>query len=406
MRLGDAPLYALAREKCAIVAQARLAANLLSEKRANNLPHLALAKAIDIDHAQKIVKCINEAQIPITAKDGSTRPMHADYIHSDMSPQVRDAKMKNFEIHHSTDIMVQVDTATDDGTVRLGDAPLYALAREKCAIVAQARLAANLLSEKRADNLPHLALAKAIDIHHAKQIVTCINEAQIPIKAKDGSTRPMHADCIHSNMPRQVRDTKMKNFEIHHSTDIMVQVDTLGEGYDNVLISVALIFTPKMNLPSFAQYIGRAVRKITSDKVGQRLMPSPKDNVTHVIALTAFEYVSNWVEFAAQNRTEESYEDEALDENIEAAQDHEDDNATLLHAPFGDDASQRNEEEAEDKDVPESDDVKPTKISLHRSVLARTHEMESKIFNEERARCYSEEYTVHDHLRLIEANEP
>ena len=293
--------------------------------------------------------------------------------------------------------------ATDDGTVRLDDASLYALARERGAIVAQARLAANLLSEKRANNLPHLALAKAIDIDHAQKIVRYINEAQISIKAKDGSTRHMHADCIHSNMQRQLRDTKMKNFEIHHSTDIMVQVDTLGEGYDNVLISVALIFTPKMNLPSFAQFDGRAMRKITSDKVGQGLKVKPKDNVTHVIALTAFDYVSNWVEFAAQNRTKKSYEDEALDENIEAAQDHEDDNATL-----GDDASQRNEEEAEDKDVPESDDLTPASLHLHRYVLARTREMESGIFDGEQARGYSKEYTVHDHNdpRLIEAHEP
>ena len=207
------------------------------------------------------------------------------------------------------------------------------------------------------------------------------------------------------------RKEKMKKYEIHHSTDIMVQVDTLGEGYDNVLISVAIIFTPMMNIPSFAQFIGRAVRKITTDKVSQGLKPTPADNVTHVIALSAFNYVSNWIAFAKQNTTKKSYVDNLLDAEIEAAQhDGEEDvsQGTVLYNPRNNADSQPKEEESEEEDVSLSIDGTPTdNIALHRRVLARTQEMETTLLNEEKGRPYSRDYDVVDHHhRFHEANGP
>ncbi len=47
--------------------------------------------------------------------------------------------------------------------------------------------------------------------------------------------------------------------------DVLVNVNMLGEGFDHPNISIAAIFRPFRTLPPYAQFIGRALRRIQEE---------------------------------------------------------------------------------------------------------------------------------------------
>ncbi|MCW1940629.1 helicase-related protein [Bacillus anthracis] len=121
------------------------------------------------------------------------------------------------------------------------------------------------LHEKRNHgNAHHQILAVACSIEHAKEIKSLYEEAGLT------------ADFVTSDRPEESEKaiTEYRKGQI----DVLVNVNMLGEGFDHPNISVAAIFRPFRSLAPYAQFIGRALRKIQEDDPIDTI-----DNVAHII---------------------------------------------------------------------------------------------------------------------------
>ncbi|MEH7136388.1 DEAD/DEAH box helicase, partial [Priestia megaterium] len=122
------------------------------------------------------------------------------------------------------------------------------------------------LKEKRQNgHAHHQILAVACSIDHAKQIMQLYNDL--------GYT----ADYVTSERPNEESEKVIIEFK-KGQIDVLVNVNMLGEGFDHPPISIAAIFRPFRSLPPYAQFIGRALRRINIDNVIDNI-----DNVAHVI---------------------------------------------------------------------------------------------------------------------------
>ena len=122
-----------------------------------------------------------------------------------------------------------------------------------------------VLNEKRQQgNAHHQIIAVACSIDHAKDIMGLYEEA--------GYT----AAYVTSDRPEESEKAiiEYKKGQI----DVLVNVNMLGEGFDHPHISIAAIFRPFRSLPPYAQFIGRALRKIQDGNPVDDI-----DNIAHVI---------------------------------------------------------------------------------------------------------------------------
>jgi superfamily II DNA or RNA helicase len=78
--------------------------------------------------------------------------------------------------------------------------------------------------------------------------------------------------------------------------DIIVQVKMLGEGYDLPTLSVAAIFYPPGSLAPFAQFVGRAVRRLRASGANQL---NAGDNICYIISHPLMHMHSLWLEYVA-----------------------------------------------------------------------------------------------------------
>jgi superfamily II DNA or RNA helicase len=121
------------------------------------------------------------------------------------------------------------------------------------------------LNEKRKHgNSHHQILAVSCSIEHAREIKKLYEDAGLT------------ADFVTSDRPEESVKaiTEYRKGQI----DVLVNVNMLGEGFDHPNISIAAIFRPFRSLPPYAQFIGRALRKIQEDNPMDTI-----DNVAHVI---------------------------------------------------------------------------------------------------------------------------
>ncbi|WP_052947376.1 DEAD/DEAH box helicase [Aneurinibacillus tyrosinisolvens] len=136
-----------------------------------------------------------------------------------------------------------------------------------------------LLEKRRLGSAHHQIIAVACDINHAKDI-KALYEAQ-------GLT----AAVVTSDEPDKAEDTIIdyKKGQI----DVVVNVNMLGEGFDHPNISIAAIFRPFRTLSPYAQFIGRALRKI---KDGDDNI----DNLAHVVYHTELDLDELWAYYPGQ----------------------------------------------------------------------------------------------------------
>ncbi len=121
------------------------------------------------------------------------------------------------------------------------------------------------LYEKRSHgNAHHQIIAVACSIDHAREIKKLYEDAGLT------------ADFVTSDRPDESEKAivEYKKGQI----DVLVNVNMLGEGFDHTNISVAAIFRPFRSLAPYAQFIGRALRKIQEDNPIDAI-----DNVAHVV---------------------------------------------------------------------------------------------------------------------------
>ncbi|KAJ7375508.1 hypothetical protein OS493_002283 [Desmophyllum pertusum] len=101
-------------------------------------------------------------------------------------------------------------------------------------------------------NIPHMAIAIAKDIDHAKEVASIWND----IWGSPGS-----AVTHHSKLPKK---TKKKNMEkiLSNQVKLVVVVAMLLEGFDHPPISIAAIMTRIGSPVKFSQFVGRAQRLV------------------------------------------------------------------------------------------------------------------------------------------------
>ncbi|EOO66387.1 hypothetical protein IKE_03104 [Bacillus cereus VD196] len=121
-----------------------------------------------------------------------------------------------------------------------------------------------LFEKRKHGNAHHQILAVACSIEHAREIKKLYEDAGLT------------ADFVTSDRPEESGKaiTEYRKGQI----DVLVNVNMLGEGFDHPNISIAAIFRPFRSLPPYAQFIGRALRKIQEDDPIDTI-----DNVAHVI---------------------------------------------------------------------------------------------------------------------------
>lgn len=114
------------------------------------------------------------------------------------------------------------------------------------------------LHRRRQTGIAHQIIAVACSIRHAQELVQLYEQYGV------------RATCVHSNLLYEERLARLEAFEAG-DYDVVTQVGLLGEGYDNQKISIAAIFRPFKSLSAFAQFIGRALRRIDGGQSGDQI---------------------------------------------------------------------------------------------------------------------------------------
>ncbi len=139
-----------------------------------------------------------------------------------------------------------------------------------------------ILNEKRKlGNAFHQIIAVACSIEHAKQIKDLYAEYGI------------RAEYVSSD--RQEDSEKAIIEYKKGSIDVIVNVNMLGEGFDHPNISIAAIFRPFRSLPPYAQFIGRALRKIQINDPLDNI-----DNIAHVVYHKELDLEELWQYYSNQ----------------------------------------------------------------------------------------------------------
>ncbi|WP_051237159.1 DEAD/DEAH box helicase [Paenibacillus pinihumi] len=119
------------------------------------------------------------------------------------------------------------------------------------------------LNEKRLQGLAHhQIIAVTCDIEHAKEVKALYEEYGL------------NSAVVSSDDPENAEDVIIEYKK--GQLDVVVNVNMLGEGFDHPNISIAAIFRPFRTLAPYAQFIGRALRKIHEGN-------DAIDNISHVV---------------------------------------------------------------------------------------------------------------------------
>lgn len=110
----------------------------------------------------------------------------------------------------------------------------------------------------------HQIIAVACSIEHAEQLKDLYNEYNVKAEYVS-SDRQDHSKQAIIDFKKGI-------------LDVIINVNMLGEGFDHPNISIAAIFRPFRTLAPYAQFIGRALRRIDDQSINEDI-----DNVAHVI---------------------------------------------------------------------------------------------------------------------------
>lgn len=121
-----------------------------------------------------------------------------------------------------------------------------------------------LAEKRRMGKAHHQIVAVACSVNHAEQIMEIYSEYGLK------------AQYVSCDRPEESEKAiiEFKKGQI----DVLVNVNMLSEGFDHPNISIAAIFRPFKALAPYAQFIGRALRKIEGDNINNEI-----DNIAHVI---------------------------------------------------------------------------------------------------------------------------
>ena len=132
---------------------------------------------------------------------------------------------------------------------------------------------------RNATHVKHQIIAAACSVDHAEQIAQLYRNAGLV------------AEPIHSGLSKAVKENVIKRLRAG-STDCIVQVQMLGEGFDHPPLSVAAIFRPFRTLSPYVQFVGRIMRVLRPNR------PGHADNWGVVVSHVGLNTEQHWREFA------------------------------------------------------------------------------------------------------------
>ena len=145
---------------------------------------------------------------------------------------------------------------------------------------------------------PRQLIAVACSIRHATQVAALYKE------------QGLRVELLHSQLKTDERE-RIEATLRHGVTDVVVQVNILGEGYDLPTLSVAAVFRPYRSLSPYVQYVGRILR------LGQPDTPYSPANHVYLVSHVGLNDERWWSDFTDFDRDDQEFFHEYLQEELE-----------------------------------------------------------------------------------------
>lgn len=154
------------------------------------------------------------------------------------------------------------------------------------------------LHQVRTLGLPRQLIAVACSIRHATQVAALYKEQSLRV------------EVLHS----QLKSEERKRIEAtlrSGLTDVVVQVNILGEGYDLPTLSVAAVFRPYRSLSPYVQFVGRILR------LAQPETPDSPANHVYLVSHVGLNDEHWWTDFTNFDKDDQAFFQEYLQGELE-----------------------------------------------------------------------------------------
>ena len=145
---------------------------------------------------------------------------------------------------------------------------------------------------------PRQLIAVACSIRHATQVAALYKEHGLCV------------EVLHSQLKTQERD-RIEATLRSGVTDVVVQVNILGEGYDLPTLSVAAVFRPYRSLSPYVQFVGRILRLALPDT------PYSRTNHVYLVSHVGLNDERWWSDFTNFDKDDQKFFHEYLQGELE-----------------------------------------------------------------------------------------
>ena len=154
------------------------------------------------------------------------------------------------------------------------------------------------LHEVRKLGSPRQIIAVACSIRHATQIAALYEEQGLKVSVLHSKLKADEREVIEAGLRSGV-------------TDVVVQVNILGEGYDLSSLSVAAVFRPYRSLSPYVQFVGRILRLAQPD------VPYSPANHVYLVSHIGLNDDRWWSDFTNFDKDDQEFFQEFFEEELE-----------------------------------------------------------------------------------------
>jgi DNA repair protein RadD len=154
------------------------------------------------------------------------------------------------------------------------------------------------LHQVRALGSPRQIIAVACSIRHATQVAALYRE------------HGLRVEVLHSQLKEEERE-RIEATLRSGVTDVVVQVNILGEGYDLPTLSVAAVFRPYRSLSPYVQFVGRILRLAQPD------VPYSPANHVYLVSHVGLNDERWWGDFTNFDKDDQEFFHELLQGELE-----------------------------------------------------------------------------------------
>ena len=145
---------------------------------------------------------------------------------------------------------------------------------------------------------PRQIIAVACSIRHATQVAALYREQSLRV------------EVLHSQLNREERE-RIEATLRSGVTDVVVQVNILGEGYDLPTLSIAAVFRPYRSLSPYVQFVGRILRLAQPDT------PYSPANHVYLVSHVGLNDERWWGDFTTFDKDDQNFFQEYLQGDLE-----------------------------------------------------------------------------------------